>query len=115
MSPLKLTSLWLGGLLRASLGGGSEDRFSRGEVVSTMDSWELFRRRVIPKQLRILVFRFGKSPQLRAAHSLVINGYVTTAGSKLWPKNGGVLEQEISTGSNQEHLSLHVLNTKCRL
>ena len=81
-----------------------------------MDSWELFRRGVIPKQLRILAFRFGKSPQLQGtAHSLVINGYVTTAGSKLWPKNGGVLEQEISTGSNQEHLSRHVLNTKCRL
>ena len=30
-------------------------------------------------------------------------------------KNGGVLEQETSTGSNQERLSRHVLNTKCRL
>ena len=70
LSPAKIGwSLWLGELLRVSLVGGPEDRFSRGEVVSTMDSWELFRRRVIPKQLRILAFRFGKSSQLRGLHT----------------------------------------------
>ena len=35
------------------------------EVLSTQDSSELFRRRMIYKQRRILAFRFGKSPELR--------------------------------------------------
>ena len=52
-----------------SLVGGPEDRFSRGEVVSTLNPWELFRRCVIPKQLRILAFLFGKSPQLKGLHT----------------------------------------------